>query len=221
MSKPRHVKKPISTKTKSLLERLARQRGTRSLEKRFLIVCEDTKSACHYFEALKSYLNLDATSVRVAHSGGRTQPIQVVNEAIRLKEASAKEESGTEPFSQVWCVIDGDYGTKINNARASANAKEIQLAISNKCFEYWILLHFEESSSPTDDCAGVVSRLKKRIPNYDKGFSSYQAIVPDVDSACTRAEKLRKPGLARGENPEDQNPCTEVYLLVSAIRNSP
>jgi len=221
MNKSQREKKPISSKVKSLNEQLARRRGIRSLKKRFLIVCEDTKSACYYFEALKSHLNLAATSVQVANSGGKTQPIQVVAEAIRRKKASATEESGTEPFSQVWCVMDGDYGTKISNARASAKANDIQLAISNKCFEYWILLHFDESGSPADDCAGVVSRLKKHIPDYDKGLSSYQAIVPNVDLACTRAEKLRKPGIVRGENPEDQNPCTEVYLLVNAIRDSP
>ena len=145
MSNPPREPKPISPKVKSLNERLARRRGIRPLKKRFLIVCEDTNSACAYFDELKGYLSLDATSVRVAHSQGKTQPIQVVRAAIRLKEESESKQSGTEPFSHVWCVIDGDYGSKINAARSCAKSKNIELAISTKCFEYWILLHFEES----------------------------------------------------------------------------
>jgi len=220
MSKPRKEPKPISPKVKSLNEQLARKRGIRSLKKRFLIVCEDTKSSLAYFDTLRVYLALDATSVKVAHSGGKTQPIQVVNEAIRLKEQSASDESGTVPFSQVWCVIDGDSGPKINNARTSAESHDIQLAISTKCFEYWILLHFEENDSSTMDCDALVIALrKKHIPNYDKGKTSHQDIVKNVILACRRAEKLRQPGIERGEMPENQNPCSEVYKLVNAIRD--
>jgi len=220
MSKSRKEPKPLSAKVQSLNEQLARRRGIRALNKRFLIVCEDTKSACSYFEALKSLLHLDATSVRVAHSRGRTQPMQVVDEAIRLKNESEKEESGTEPFSQVWCVIDGDFGPKIHNARKSAESNDIRLAISTKCFEYWILLHFEENDSSTMDCEELVRLLrKKHFSNYDKGKTSYHDIVKNYDLACRRAEKLRKPGISRGDLPENQNPCSEVYKIVNAIRD--
>ena len=81
MNKGKRAKKPISKATKSLNEQLQRKRGIRDLAKRFLIVCEDQKSAPNYFNALKRYLNLSATSVEVADSRGHTQPIQVVNRA--------------------------------------------------------------------------------------------------------------------------------------------
>jgi hypothetical protein len=118
MSKGRQPAKVLSPKVLTLLAQLERRRGVRELEKRFLIVCEDTKSATAYFKALKKYLNLSATSVEVADSKGHTQPIQVVEEAISLKEKASEPESGTEPFDHVWCVIDGDYEGKIPPARA-------------------------------------------------------------------------------------------------------
>ena len=89
----------------------------RQLAKRFLIVCEDNKSAPNYFNALKEHFNLSATSVEVAGSGGHTQPVQVVRRAVDLKTSAEDPDSGTEPFEQVWCVIDGDYGNKIDNAK--------------------------------------------------------------------------------------------------------
>ena len=118
-----------------MLDRLKRLSGVRDLQKRFLIVCEDGKSAPNYFEALKKHLDLSATSIQVAGSAGHTQPIQVVARAVELMDQAADAESGTEPFDEVWCVIDGDYGSKINNARAKGESEGVGLAISTKCFE--------------------------------------------------------------------------------------
>lgn len=218
MSKGNKTKKPISKKTTSLIEQLRRRSGVRDLPERFLIVCEDDKSAPNYFEAMKKHFNLSATSIKVAGSGGNSQPIQVVERAIELKQRADKPESGTEPFAHVWCVIDGDYGSKINNARAKAKANDVKLAISTQCFEYWVLLHFEESAAPTEHCEAVIRILKKNhILKYEKGKCDFRDIVKNVHEACKRAEKLRKPGIKRDQNPEDQNPCSEVYLLVNAI----
>lgn len=117
MSKKKHEKKPLSKKVIALLDQLKRKHGVRELARRFLIVCEDGKSAPNYFRALRKSLGLTATSIEVAGSDGRTQPVQVVARAIQLKKAASDGESGTVPFDQVWCVIDGDFGDKINNAR--------------------------------------------------------------------------------------------------------
>jgi hypothetical protein len=218
MSKGKKPKKPLSKASLTLNEQLQRRRGVRDLAKHFLIVCEDAKSAPNYFEALKKHVNLSAASIRVAGSDGNSQPIQVVEQAVELMQNAAEPDSGTVPFDQVWCVIDGDYGDKVHNARAKAKAKGVELAISTKCFEYWILLHFEESDTSTMDCDGMVHSLKKKHPpQYQKGKCDFHKIVEHVHVASKRAEKLRWPGINRGDLPEVQNPCSEVYNLVNAI----
>jgi hypothetical protein len=212
MSNRGKPKKPLS-KIAALHEQLRRRHGERDLEKRFLIVCEDDRSAPNYFEALKKHFKLSAASIEVAGSKGHTQPIQVVERAI-----AAEPDSGTVPFEQVWCVIDGDFGHKIANAQSKAMANEVQLAISTMCFESWVLLHFEEYDKSTTDCDTLVVTLQKRhLLQYTKGKCDFRPIVLHVRDACTRAEKLRRPGIARGDLPEDQNPCSEVYKLVNAI----
>lgn len=221
MSKSKGVKRPLSKKTLALLDQLKRKRGIRELKRRFLIVCEDGKSAPNYFEALKKHYNLSATSIRVVGSGGSTQPIQVVERAVELKTNAENAESGTVPFDQVWCVIDGDYGNKIINARAKAIANNVELAISTKCFEYWLLLHYEENDTSTTNCDGLVSALRqKHIPAYQKGKCEFHDIVTRVENAVARAEQLRKPGIKRGDPPENQNPCSEVYKLIKAIKTA-
>jgi hypothetical protein len=218
MSSREKPKRPLSKKTAALIKQLQRRRGERDLEKRFLIVCEDGKSAPNYFEALKEHFKLSAASIQIAGSEGHTQPVQVVARAAEIKKDAAAPNSGTVPFEQVWCVIDGDYGKKIANARSKARARRIELAISTMCFEYWVLLHFEEYDKSTIDCDALVSTLrKKHLPQYTKGKCDFSSIVVHVRDACTRAEKLRRPGIARGDLPEDQNPCSEVYKLVNAI----
>lgn len=198
-----------------LNDRISRERGERPLHKRFLIVCEDDKSAPGYFNALKKSENLSATSVQVFGSKGYTQPIQVVKEAIKRKQrAEDAANSGTEPFSEVWCVIDGDYGTKISNARKSAIAKGVKLAISTKCFEYWILLHFEKSAVSTMNCDAIVHTLKQNhLPGYTKGGCDFAEIVKHVREASKRAQILRDTAVM----PEDQNPCSDIFKLTSAI----
>lgn len=218
MSKGRKPKKPLSKATQALLASLQRRQGVKELERRFLIVCEDTKSAVAYFRALQKHLNLTATSVIVAHSDGRTQPIQVVEEAVARKKAAASQRSGTEPFDHVWCVIDGDYGDKIPPARAKARAHGVELAISTMCFEYWVLLPFEECDKSTLDCDGLLHNLRSRhLPDYEKGNCDFRRIVEDIDIARKRAERLRKPGIERGDLPECQNPCSELYKLINEI----
>ncbi len=218
MSKRAVQKKPLSKATITLNEQLSRRRGVRDLEMRFLIVCEDTKSSFNYFEALQTHFKLSAGSVKVAHSDHRTQPTQVVEHALALKMQSAHKDSGTEPFRHVWCVIDGDFGPAIKQARTLAKANGIELAISTMCFEYWILLHFEESETSRLDCNAVVRDVRRtHLPRYQKGACDFSAIVPRVRDACARAKKLRKPGIVRNDLPEYHNPCSEVYLLIEAI----
>lgn len=207
-------KKPVSPKVIALQEELRRKKGVRDLQKRFLIVCEDGKSAPNYFEALKKLESLSAASIAVFGSNGKTQPTQVVEAAVKRKRVAADEKSGTEPFDQVWCTIDGDYGAAINNARTSARANGINLAISTMCFEYWILLHFEESASATPDCDSVVHMLKEaHLPQYSKGGCEFSEIASNARQASARARKLRDADVL----PENQNPCSDVYLLIDAI----
>lgn len=222
MTRHAKPKKPLSKATSALNEQLRRKHGTRDLAKRFLIVCEDSKSAPNYFKALKKHFNLTAASIQVADSGAHTQPNQVVGRAIEMKNA-ASDDDGTEPFDHVWCVIDGDFGKeKISRARLIAKANDIKLAISTQCFEFWVLLHFEECDTSHLKCDAVVRELRKRhLPKYAKGTCDFGEIVKSVPMACERAKRLRKPGLVRGDLPEVHNPCSEVYILVEAILASP
>ena len=77
--------------------------------------------------------------------------------------------STTEQFDEVWCAIDGDFGDKISNARATANG--VKLAISTMWFEYGVLLHFVENDRASyqraakNENAPVQSPMNRGVPS--------------------------------------------------------
>ncbi len=215
MSKRGKTRKPISEKTKLLLDSLSRRTGVRNVARRILIVCEDDKSSPNYFRAIIQKYRLSAAAV-VVGSGHQTQPIQVVDLAIERRER-AKESTQETPFDETWCVIDGEYGKKIANARARANAKNIKLAISTPCFEYWVLLHFKQTSNAGPDCKAVMRSLFEHIPDYEKGKCDFENVVQHVKDASQYAHLCRKQGLAAHPHPEDQNPCSELFKLIKSL----
>jgi hypothetical protein len=118
---------------------------------------------------------------------------------------------------QVWCVIDGDYQDKINNARRKADANGVRLAVSTPCFEYWVLLHFEDNATPCAKCIDTIRFLKKHVGGYQKGVCDFDPIVVNVHDAVDRAEQLRTLRASIDRLPENHNPCSEIYLLIKNI----
>lgn len=89
-------------------------------------------------------------------------------------------------------------------AREKADANGIQIAFSNVCFEYWILLHFEFTTS----CFGSYDELKRNsklteylrhigINNYDKASPLlFEKIKDKIEDAKQNAERLKRQVIA-------------------------
>ncbi len=129
-------------------------------------------------------------------------------------ERRARQEGDTYlEYDAVWCVFDVDDHPNVSDAKQLAHANDIKLAISNPCFELWLLLHFRE-------CPGAQHRqkiqtmLKKCVPAYDKSvdFESYRA---NCRTAIDRARSLDR--LAEQINEPGRNPTTTVYKLLQEI----
>ncbi len=125
-------------------------RNRRKLKKRFLIVCEGTKTEPNYFEAIGKQIKQKVNLV-IKREGKVT--LSLVKEAKRLKDEDGgyKQDSNDE----VWCVFDRDAKTENNNqqnfneAIRLAYSNNINLAISNDAFELWFLLHYSYYQSET------------------------------------------------------------------------
>jgi hypothetical protein len=145
-------------------------------------------------------------------------PKAIVERAVELKKQAdldAKRRADDNlTYDEVWCVFDVDDHRLIFEATEQAKANEIEVAVSNPCFELWALLHFQDQRAHIE--RGKVQRLCiKHMPAYEKELS-YDILRSKYSDALRRSEGLEKWHDSRGTPGE--NPSTMVYKLVERIR---
>lgn len=118
-----------------------------------------------------------------------------------------------DEFDDVWCVFDVDEFQDVTPAVALAERNAIGVAVSNPCFELWLLLHFDRHTAYCSSYGSLLPLLRKHVPHYDKtglNFDDYAALVP---GACRRARALDPTGKRHA-----LNPSTGVWQVVELIR---
>lgn len=174
---------------------------------RILIVCGSEATESAYFTGLRDARGHVGIKLLIAEKG-RAAPEEVVRYARRKMAANR--------YDDVWCVVDVDHferaGGQITKALRLADRHGIKMAISNPCFELWLLLHRAGCSVHCADCRAVHRILKRDLPAYDKArlkFEDFSAGVPD---AVKRARELDPTGRDHAVNPS-----TGVWALVAMI----
>lgn len=168
---------------------------------RVLVVCEGhtetnyLKDLCH---------DLALTSVEVILSR-YSDAIGIVNYAIAIYQED-------RDFDRVYCVFDHDSQPSYDQAVARIRQKKkFHEATSIPCFEYWLLLHFQESSRPFRTCNDVIKVLKKSLQDYEKNMRDLHGLVKDrTDTAMRNAAEV----LREMQRVDAVNPTTKVHLLV-------
>jgi hypothetical protein len=199
------------------------------------IYCEGEKTEPNY---LKKYIQRQFGSergrdvVRV-ESTNKNTPIQLVEVAIKHKNSRSCPDG-----DEFWVVYDRESVAKYAHAlhataRNSAEANGINIALSNVCFELWILLHFKKNTACYSSYDDLISNsaLKKElakigIANYEKGsLDLFAMIAGGVGSARDRAVAMNlatqnsaPPGATA---PHLLNPYTDMHLLLDAIDDFP
>src|SRR5580698_2567227 len=126
---------------------LRRRTGTRQPKKTLIVFCEGEKTEPQYLEALKRQPEIrDAAAVdlRIETGHGGAVPLTLVKLAIDARIRAMEEKSEIDEF---WCVFDVEWPTNhpgLNHAIHLARENEIRLAITNPCFELWLILHFKD-----------------------------------------------------------------------------
>ena len=162
-----------------------RRQGQRQPRAVTLIVCEGQTERT-YFEALRRRLRLTHAEILFPVPAG-SAPINVVDHAIE----KAKESGG---YDFIYCVFDRDrhesFHRALNKLRDNAKRHPLHAIVSIPCFEYWILLHFENTDAPFDICDNVIDRLEKHLPGYTKtDGKQIENILYRIENALQRAQE--------------------------------
>lgn len=188
-----------------------RQPPQRQSRKLILIVCEGEQTEYIYFDRWRRSKQLSNVTLEVRGRAG--QDASVVEAAKQLRVRSK------QPFDEVWAVFDREgvhETTRFQQALNRARRWKVELAISNPSFEYWLLLHFENTDAPFSNAAEVMQRLRTHLPSYAKNADVFEHLQPHSTLAMQRAEQLHQHCKERDAD-EYPNPCTTVYSLFQQL----
>ncbi|MGW1143905.1 RloB family protein [Streptomyces sp. NPDC002454] len=121
-----------------------------------MVVCGAETTEYEYLNGFKAHHKRSNLSVRVVRKPG--SPLQVVEHTV------GRWGGGGGEFDQVWCVVDVDEFRDLDRAMDCAAENDVELVVSNPCFELWLLLHHTDHRRWVADYRAVRSLLEKHVP---------------------------------------------------------
>ena len=176
----------------------------RPLRPKFLIVCEGEETEPNYFNGFH-------VNAEVKPKGEGYNTLSLVERARKLRQE--------DEYTEAWCVFDRDSfsAEQFNAALEMARKEGIKVAYSNEAFELWYLLHFayyDTAISRHDYCAKLTEWLGRQYCKNDRKM--YDSLEDRQPEAIRNAQRLLDTYRPK-HNPEKDNPCTTVHLLVQEL----
>jgi RloB-like protein len=187
-------------------QRFVRQLGERRYRKLFLVAVEGEQTEPQYFALLNE--GNAVVKVHCLSSKRNTPPKVLALLKSHINKISLRKDDET------WLVVDKDSWTDQQLAPLfdwSQTKDQYGFCLSNPKFEYWLLLHFEDSAiTSSRDCS---EKLQRHLQDYDKHIKGSDFPEAAILLAVDRAKR------------RDSPPCqdwprahgTTVYKLVERI----
>jgi hypothetical protein len=182
-----------------------------------LVFCEGRRTEPEYLSALKlepSVRKVAAVDIRIAQKESGVVPLTLVQRAVDERRASGEQGE----IDEFWCVFDVEVPVShphLAEAIALAEANGIKLAISNPCFETWLILHFREHRGWLESEQAV--RLRRQLDqSADKGLDPAR-YMPHVSTAAARAAKLEERHQRDGTPFPQDNPSSGMHRLIASV----
>lgn len=194
-----------------------------------LIICEGTQTEPNYLIELKDFLSLDNAAIHIVPSEGSAPNSVVKHAKSAIKEACNKG----NPYSKIYCVMDKDqhptYTSALQtikdfNESARKKCNTIICPITSvPCFEYWILMHYSQSTqnfgtSGHSPCGQLISTaLKTHVEGYEKADRAFakKLISERLETARQNSAITYKAAQSAGTD----DPSTKVHLLVDELEH--
>jgi hypothetical protein len=169
---------------------LRRGAPKREPRRRLLVLCEGKITEPKYLQAFRHEHRSQLVDVEVVPECG--VPKSLVELAVERKKQAEKEARRQgDPYlkyDEVWCVFDVDEHPNLPEALQQANDNGLKLAVSNPCFELWILLHFQDQRAHQER-GWIQEKCRDHLPEFIKEVP-YQKVQPNYEQAVARATAL-------------------------------
>jgi len=209
-------------------EEFFRKSNTTEREKIFVLAFEGNVTEEQYFSEFKNsnkfndeliYLHL----LKRPTTDTNSVPIHVFT---RLKK-EVKDEFNFNEGDELWMIIDRDRWHNIPEIIEACKAVDnMFIAVSNPCFEFWLLLHIKDikeyepceldmilKNGKVGNRNYVETKIVEVIGSYNKKKLKTEEFIPCVDTAVLRAKTL---DVNKEEYPT--NLGSHIYKLIEKIR---
>lgn len=176
------------------------------------------KTETKYFN---SFNRLQDTYIVKFERNNRTDPKGMVTSIH--KEAQAEGITGRNG-DEVYVLLDADSEQykkeQIKEAISIGKNKNVNVIISNPCFELWFLLHFEYTTKYFSSNRELIKELKRYIKNYEKNLDVFTMLEDKQMDALKNAKKLHSVHAeTRKQLGYVQNPETDIDILVDKLKS--
>lgn len=139
----------------------------------------------------------------------------------------AKDEFNFKTGDELWMIIDTDRWRNIPDIIQACNDLEnMFVAVSNPCFEFWLLLHIKDiqeygaeelelifRNRKTGNRNYVDTKIVEIVGSYNKTNLKVDDFLPNIDLAVSRAKNL--------DQPQEEYPTklgSHIYKLIEKIK---
>ncbi len=189
----------------------------------YVLVVEGSETEPAYFEALKQsdLIPKHRVVIQVIRPDDhKTAPRHLVNNAEQAIAAIGNR----MPDDECWLVFDVDHRSGSNRMQQIYDALDVArnqgwlVALSNPCFEVWLLLHITDDLAGIDDFGEAAeNKLRYLLGGYNKSNVPQPCMdLQAIQLAMTRAK-------ARDTDPKSPIPelaGTRVYRLMERLIGS-
>ena len=181
----------------------------------FHLFVEGAVTEPDYFDRLKRVSDVvDGIKIKVLHPAN--SPRQIVTAAIQARDTSSDSD-----VHQFWAIFDVEapqpHGD-LDDAMLLARCNDIPTAVSNPCFELWLLLHAMNQNGYLDT-ATAEARRHGMDGSKDKHLTDHTPVTSEsVSRACERAQRLRVRHKEHGSVFPEDNPSSDMDILINAMR---
>jgi RloB-like protein len=192
-------------------ESLRRVAGKRPELRTIVVFTEGKNSEPDYINGLKKLLHVtDGVALNLELHPEYGVPYTLVELAVERKKDSEIDEC--------WCLFDvewPDNHPNLKDAVSLAQKNSVRLAISNPCFEIWLIFHYQDVNRflKTREAESLSRNLDKRA-GKSVDTSLY---IPLRKVAARRAELLEARHKSDGTNFPHDNPSSGMHLFLRSL----
>ena len=166
------------------------RKSKKKIPRRIYIFTEGSVTEPKYFREFIQYFKISQAQVKVIdRESTASSPESVIKEMDYYKKSN--------PFktkNDIYCmVIDTDrWGKNLKEAVDDAHQRRYLVALSNPCFEIWLLMHFQDANTILNNANLLMTKteINTQIHSYPITGNNEIDYFPRTDSAVETAEKL-------------------------------